>query len=84
MKIEGFLRAVGPWCVASIVIWNSENWDWFRFNSLRYCFCKFGWGIAISLLFPPNFASEKFPVQWQVKAKTPDSAACFDKNTNPS
>ncbi len=25
MKIDGLVNAVGPWCVASIVIWNSEN-----------------------------------------------------------
>ena len=83
-KIDGFLRWVGPWWVASMVISKSEKDSrWFQ-SFCRYFFCKLGYGIANSFEFPPNFASLKFPVLWQVKARVPDSAACFDKKINPS
>ena len=84
MKIVGLVNAVGPWWVASMVIWNFENWDWFFCNVWRYAFWRFGWGTATCLELPPNLDSEKFPVLWQVNANAPDFAACFERNTNPS
>ena len=84
MNIVGFLSAVGPWWVASIVIWKSENSSWLVERFFRYDFWIFGCGIAICFGFPPNFAISKFPVLWHVKAKVPDSAACFERKINPS